>query len=434
MATTVGGSHELMAAIAGYVPSAMALRALLEALPPDFFGDTRVGILRNTWASVLRNPWPGVLCLLQHPQLDPNTLWPTLQFKAVEAVLDPKGKRNVWMRPELRPLWAAGVDVAIESMDERQVDGFCKAQPCLPDADIMCSLAPATVNIASGVWTSCTLSLSPSKSQDDILRMTSILASTPSLRRVTLHLSQITCTRVMECEEYEHESAYWSYGAPLPAALEPHVWAALAASHVVDVTFLGGNLLATPNGIASAVQWLASCRIRRLCLVDVNVAAHGVGALVTAMRNCTTLSHLELSYDCTLLPALLSTPLPRHVRRLRLFVSDEPHSPNTICHKITALPVSCGVAHFLASAIANSALMHLSMDVHGCGDESIAAILSMVLTQLPDLAHLELLHFRRGPQLNLVLEAGAARLAALASVRFHELAEDIFDMYGTSDY
>ncbi|EQC29819.1 hypothetical protein SDRG_12365, partial [Saprolegnia diclina VS20] len=423
MATAVGGSHELLAAIANYVPSATALRALLEALPPDFFSDTRVGSLRN--------PWPGVLCLLQHPQLDPSTLWPTLQFKAVAAVLDPQGKRNVWLCPELRPLWAAGVDVTMESMDARQVDGLCKAQPRLLDADIMCSLTPMTVNIASGVWTSCTLSLSLSKSQDDILRMASILASTPSLRRVTLDLSQIAYARVMECEE--HGEVYRSYGAPLPADLEPHVWAALAASQAVDVTFLGGNLLATPNGIASAIQWLASCRIRCLCLADVNVEVNGVGALMTAMRNCTTLSHLELSYDHTLLPALLSMSLPRHVRRLRLFVS-EPHSPDSICHRITTLSVPCGVAQFLASAIAASALTFLSIDVDGCGDESTAAILSMVLTQLPDLAHLELVRFRRGPQVKLVLEAGAARLAALASVRFHELAEDIFDTYGASDY
>ncbi|KDO18737.1 hypothetical protein SPRG_15906 [Saprolegnia parasitica CBS 223.65] len=117
------------------------------------------------------------------------------------------------------------------------------------------------------------------------------------------------------------------------------------------------------------------------------------------MRNCSTLSTIELSYDLSLLPAFLPMPLPRHLHRLRLFVSDEPYHPKSGWFKITALPVR-SVAHFVATAIDGSALTHLSLD------------------KLRRLTHLELLNVQ----------------SALGSLRLQEQPVDTCDMFGESDY
>ncbi|EQC25372.1 hypothetical protein SDRG_16781 [Saprolegnia diclina VS20] len=413
MAATVGGSHDLMAAIASYVPSATALRTLLEVLPPALLG--------GTWVSVLR--------LLQHPKLDPNALWPTVQFKAIEAVFNPRGKIDVWALPELQPLWAMGVDVAFQYMYDDDIARLRDAQPLLVDVDAFGFQECATVNVAKGVWTGCMLRLSSSSTQDGVAAMARAVATMPSLRHVTLNLSQVSCVLESDPPEFEY------FAAPFPAALEPYVWTALSPSHLVDVTILGGDLLATTKGVSSAIQWLASRPLRRLCLSDVRVAAHDVDALVTAMRNCTTLSTIELSYDLTLVSAFLSAPLPRHVRRLRLFVSDEPYHPKSGWFKITALPVPSGrLAHFVATAIDGSALTHLSLDVHRLGNDSVAAIVSTALQKMPRLTHLELLNVPSGPHLGAVLATNATRIQALESLRLQEQPVDSFDMFGASDY
>ncbi|KDO18733.1 hypothetical protein SPRG_15902 [Saprolegnia parasitica CBS 223.65] len=388
-----------MAAIAGYVPSAKALRRLLEALPPNLLGDA--------WASILR--------LLQHPKLDPNAIWPIAQFTAIKAVVAPRGKVNVWTLPELEPLWAMGVDVVFKFPCDHCVDCRRLVPRHLADMQAFGFQCSATINVARGVWTSCVIRLLPSSTVDDVKRYTSAVAAMPSLRHVIIDLSQIAYTLEFIPPQYEHRADVF------PAALEPHVWSTLSPSHIRDVTILGSNLLATTKGVRSAIQWLSSRPLRRLCLAEAKVDAHTVTAFVTAMRDCTTLSTIELSYDLVLLPAFLSVPLPRHLRRLRLFVSDEPYHAETGWHKITSLPVA-----LVTTAIAGSALTHLSIDLDSLDDQSAAAIVSTAFKHMPCLDHLELLNVRCAPHLDAVLDAGAARIAALESMRLQEPIEDYY--------
>ncbi|EQC25371.1 hypothetical protein SDRG_16780 [Saprolegnia diclina VS20] len=406
MAATLGGSRELMATIADYVPSREALRTLLEVLPPNLLG----------------NAWTKVLQLLQHPTLDPNALWPIARYNPFEVVFDVRGGFNVRMLPQHEPLWAMGVDVEADYPRGCGVSCWRRVPPQLPA--VQGSTRPART-VEKGVRTSSTVELSPSSTVDDVVRYASEVAATSSLCHVTINLSQI-----------EHELESWPaqyeyYTKVFPAALEPYVWSALSPSHIVEVAIVGSNLLATADGVQSAIEWLTSRPARRLCLAEAKVDAHDVTALVTAMRDCTTLSTIELSYDLVLLPAFLSAPLPRHLRRLRLFASEDPYHAETGWHKITSLPVA-----LVTTAIAGSALTHLSIDLDSLGDDqSAATIVSTALERMPSLDHLELLNVRRAPLLNAALEAGAARIATLESMRMHEYQVLTADMFGGgSDY
>ncbi|EQC25373.1 hypothetical protein SDRG_16782 [Saprolegnia diclina VS20] len=413
-----------MAAIAGYVPSATALRNFLEALPPAFLGET----------------WAGVLRLLQHRRLDPNRIWPAVHYGALEGAFVSNYKTNVLMNRKLRPLWDVGLDVEMGYLNNQRFDRLRQLVPNLIDVDDVFGYGQdsARANVAKGVWTGCTIRLSLVRTQDDFARIATTMAAMPSLRELTLNLSQLA-----EAHPYYIPPEYIYHTAPFPASLEQYLWAALAASRILDLTLLGGHLVATTDGIASAIQWLTSRpiqrRVHRLCFDDVKVEANDVATLVTAMRECTTLSTVDLSYDRTLLPTFLSAPLPRHVRRLGLFVSEGRYYLDSVSLNITSLPVG-----LVVTAIAGSALTHLRLDVQDLDNQNIAAIVSTALERIPSLQHLELSNVRRGPKLTAVLEAGADRLAGLESVQLHELEVariespepdvDAAGIFGTSDY
>ncbi|KDO18738.1 hypothetical protein SPRG_22361 [Saprolegnia parasitica CBS 223.65] len=338
------------------------------------------------------------------------------------------------MRPELQPLWDVGVDVDFHCyMIDQILEPLRQAFPQVADIRSILGLQRlATVNLGRGVWTSCVLSLLPTASHDDVARRASALVAMPSLRRITIDLAQLT-----EYEWFDDAPSFEYDDAPFPAAVGRQLWSALAASHVLDVTLLGGNLLATPDGVRSAIQFLAHRPLRRLCLDDVQHKADHVAALVTAVRDCTTLSAIELSYDLMFLPAFLSAPLPRHLRRLRLFVSSMPVRSESDWCDISAISIE-----LVASGIADSALTHLSLAVDRLDDRGVATLLLTALEKMPCLTHLELFHVRHGPLLNAVLATHATRIAALASMQLHGLEalesqeSDVepMDMFGAADY
>ncbi|KDO21959.1 hypothetical protein SPRG_12823 [Saprolegnia parasitica CBS 223.65] len=85
------------------------------------------------------------------------------------------------------------------------------------------------------------------------------------------------------------------------------------------------------------------------------------------MRNCTTLSTIELSYDLRLVSAR--------------------YHPDSVSYNI----------------------MRFRLDVQELDDQNVAANVSTALEQVPSLEHLELFNVRRGPALTAVLEAAPLR-------------------------
>ncbi|EQC25378.1 hypothetical protein SDRG_16786, partial [Saprolegnia diclina VS20] len=273
MAATLGGSRELMATIAHYVPSAIALRTLLEVLPPAFLGDA--------WASVLR--------LLRHPKLDPSALWPIAQYRAIAAIIDPRGTVNVWTLPELQPLWAMGVDVAFKSPRDDYIDWRRHVPPHFSNMQVFGVQTSAMINVARGVWTSCMIHLSPSSTLKIVEHYASELAATPSLRHVLISFAQIDTL----LDSDPNECVFFN-DAPFRPNLPPHVWAALSPLHIMDITIVGRGLMWVNRDLRLAVQWLMSRPMRRL-------TRHAITPLpvdlVTAATAGSALTHAAIDFD-----------------------------------------------------------------------------------------------------------------------------------------
>ncbi|EQC25124.1 hypothetical protein SDRG_16994, partial [Saprolegnia diclina VS20] len=123
------------------------------------------------------------------------------------------------------------------------LDALRRKHPYVQDGTAVGWMAPATINIARGVWTSCTLYLQAKATALDVSRLTAALATAPALQAVSVITSQLKYTIEMDPPEHVfHDDGF-------PTSLAPAVWRALLQSHVVDLRLVGGSFLATSDGV-----------------------------------------------------------------------------------------------------------------------------------------------------------------------------------------
>ncbi|EQC42312.1 hypothetical protein SDRG_00051 [Saprolegnia diclina VS20] len=363
-AMTVASTPELVRAIAGFVASGVTLRRLLEAINP----------------ADLDGSWQSFLALVDDWFVRPNDLWPVVQYNVMcnEVTI---------------------FDIDTYFQRNESIDALRREHPHVQDGAAVGWMAPATINIARGIWTSCTLHLQTNATALDISSLAEALMSAPALRAVSVITSQLKYTLQMNPPLYVfHDDAF-------PTSLAPAVWQMLLQSHVVDLRLIGGSLLATSDGVKCLTQWLSTRPATRLHLSDVNVSATDATVLATALRNCNTLRELELDYDKDLVPAFLSQPLPRHLRRLRLFKS-EPTSPHS--RDVTLADLD-GRGSLVVDALAFARLTHFSMDASRLNLAEATAIVVAAL-QLPRLLHLDISGGPRGLSACLVSVQRSPRL------------------------
>ncbi|EQC42314.1 hypothetical protein SDRG_00053 [Saprolegnia diclina VS20] len=362
-AVVIASKPELLRTIVSFIACGTTLHALLDACDRKD--------LDATWRSFLR--------LVAEWSLPPTDLWPVLQYDAMRHELG----HRVWTDSDTQSLWGSDIDTYFRC--NKTIDAMRRVHKNVVDGISVGWMAPATINIARGVWTSCTLYLQAKATALDIARLAAALASASALRAVSVIAPQVRYT-------IETNPPMHVFGDVLfPPSLEPAVWRALLQSHVVDLRLVGGSFLATSDGVKRLIQWLSTRPVMRLHLSDVHVSAIDAAALATALRNCTTLRELELGYDKDLVPAFLSQPLPRHLRRLRLFKS-EPTSPHS--RDITMADLD-GRGSLVVDAVAFAHLTHFSMDASNL-DATDIVLISTAALKLPRLSHLNISKTPRG--------------------------------------
>ncbi|KDO19250.1 hypothetical protein SPRG_15124 [Saprolegnia parasitica CBS 223.65] len=228
---TVVSTPELLRAIAGFVSSGVTLRRLLEAINP----------------ADLDAPWHDFLALVDDWFVLPNDLWPVVQYDVVRNEVSIFG--DVWTSVDAQGLWTMDVDTYFQRNES--IDALRRERPHVQDGAAVGWMAPATINVAKGVWTSCTLYLQAKATALGIARLAAALASAPRLRAVSVITSQLKCTIEMDPPEYIfHDDAF-------PSSLEPAVWQALLQSHLVDLR------LVVPHSMAFNAASDAPALVRR---------------------------------------------------------------------------------------------------------------------------------------------------------------------------